>query len=191
MSTYPAIALLELRSIPVGTLVADAMVKRAPLELLRAGTVQPGKYLVLVGGPVAVVEEAYAEGCRLAGPSLVDRIILPQVHAQVVAALDGTRQANDGDALGVFETQCIPANVQAADAAVKAAEVVIVEIRLGDGLGGKGVTHLAGKLADVQAAIEAATASVAGLEVGLQSVVIPAQHDEVRAQVNRQGTFHA
>ncbi|NKB16568.1 MAG: propanediol utilization protein, partial [Sphingomonadales bacterium] len=29
------------------------MVKRAPVELLRVGTVQPGKYLILVGGGTA------------------------------------------------------------------------------------------------------------------------------------------
>ena len=46
----PALALLELDSIAAGIEAGDAMAKRAPIEILRAGTVHPGKYLVLVGG---------------------------------------------------------------------------------------------------------------------------------------------
>ena len=46
----PAIGLLELSSIAVGILAADAMVKRSPVEVIYAGTAHPGKYLVLVAG---------------------------------------------------------------------------------------------------------------------------------------------
>jgi len=45
----PAIALLEFDSIAIGVRAGDAMVKRAPVEITYAGTVHPGKYLVLVG----------------------------------------------------------------------------------------------------------------------------------------------
>ena len=54
----PAIGLLELDSIAVGIRAGDAMVKQAPLDYCYAGTVQPGKYLVLVAGDTASVEEA-------------------------------------------------------------------------------------------------------------------------------------
>ncbi len=49
----PALALLEFGSIAVGMQAADAMVKRAPIDTLRSGTVHNGKYLVLIGGQVA------------------------------------------------------------------------------------------------------------------------------------------
>ncbi len=189
MIPHPAIALLELNSIPVGTEVADAMVKRAPIEMLRIGTVQPGKYLILVGGTVAAVEESYIEGRRVAGDALTDQIILPVVHEQVYRSVDGERRANNGDALGVIETSSIPANVQAADKAVKAANVVIVEIRLGDGLGGKGMTHVTGKLEAVQAAVLAGVASVTDAEIVTRSVIIPSQHAELRERVDRSSLF--
>ena len=63
--TQPAITVLELDSVAIGTQVADAMVKRAPIKLIRSGTVQPGKYLILVGGSVAAVEESHVEGLRV------------------------------------------------------------------------------------------------------------------------------
>lgn len=191
MIPHPAIALLELNAVPVGTEVADAMVKRAPIELLRIGTVQPGKYLILVGGSVAAVEESYVEGQRIAADALTDHIILPDIHEQVYHSVNGERRANEGDALGVIETSSIPANVLAADKAVKAANVLIVEIRLGDGLGGKGMTHLTGKLEAVQAAVQAGLASVTDREIVTRSVVIPSQHADLRERVNRSTLFLA
>ena len=189
MNTAPAIALLELDSVAIGTWVADAMVKRAPIEVLRVGTVQPGKYLILVGGSVAAVEEAYREGLGLGGDSLTDVIFLPAVHEQVYGAVEGMRRANDGDALGIIESSSIPANVRAADKAVKAAKVTIVEIRLGDGLGGKGITQLTGKIHDVQAAVAAGIDSISRPEIVVRSVVIPAQHLELRQGVDRSTSF--
>ena len=48
MKKYPSIALLELSSIAVGIFTADAMVKRAPITVLKSGTVHNGKYLILI-----------------------------------------------------------------------------------------------------------------------------------------------
>ena len=189
MSVSPAIALLEFDSIAVGTHVADAMVKRSPIQQLWAGTVQPGKYVVLVGGSVAAVEEAHFEGIREGDDALLDEILLPAVHEQVYESLEGKRRGNDGDALGIMEMSSLPATLLAADKAVKAAKVSIVEIRLGDGLGGKGITHLTGKVEDVQAAIAAGVAAVDGLSAQVRSVVIPRQHLELRQRIERSTRF--
>ena len=189
MNASPAIALLEFDSIAIGTRVADAMVKRSPIRQLWVGTVQPGKYVVLVGGSVAAVEEAHLEGIREGGDALLGEILLPAVHEQVYESLEGQRRANDGDALGILEMSSLPATVIAADRAVKAANVSVVEIRLGDGLGGKGITHLTGKVEDVQAAIAAGVAAVEGLSAQVRSVVIPQQHLELRQRIERSTRF--
>ena len=189
MNTLPAIAMLELDSIAVGTRVADAMIKRAPVREIRVGTVQPGKYLVLVGVSVAAVEEAHFEGVRESGDALVNEILLPNVHEQVYESIEGKRRKNHGDALGILETSSLAANLLAADKAVKAAEVTIVEIRLGDGLGGKGVTSMTGMVQDVQAAIAAGVASVNQTDVVVHSVVIPRQHMELRQRLDQSTRF--
>lgn len=189
MNTAPAIALLEFDSIAIGTRAADAMVKRAPIQKLWVGTVQPGKYVVLVGGSVAAVEESHLEGIREGGDALLGEILLPAVHEQVYESLEGKRRANDGDALGILEMSSLPATVIAADRAVKAANVSVVEIRLGDGLGGKGITHLTGKVEDVQAAIAAGVAGVDGSSVQVRSVVIPQQHLELRQRIEHSTRF--
>ena len=152
-SFQPALALIELASIAVGIEAGDAMVKRAPVEVLRAGTIHPGKFLVLVTGEVADVEEALAAGLEVGEACLVDSVFLPHVHRQVVAALRGARRGGAGEALGIVETATVAATIQAADAGAKGARVELLELRLGDGLGGKGYLLFDGTAADVEAAV--------------------------------------
>ena len=50
-----AVAAIETSSIAQGTVVGDALVKTAEVELLQATTISPGKYWLLIGGDVAPV----------------------------------------------------------------------------------------------------------------------------------------
>lgn len=190
MNRQPAIAVLEFDSIAVGTHTADAMVKKAPLETFRVGTVQPGKYVVLIGGTVGAVDESYVEGLRVGAEALTDEVLLPDVHRQVYDAVGGKRQKVDGDALGVIEVSGLAATVIAADKAVKTASVRVVEIRLGDGLGGKGVIHVSGTVHDVQAAVEAALAAVTRPGVTVRHTIIPALDEELRQNIDRSTAFY-
>jgi len=156
----PAILLLEFDSIARGIRAGDAIAKRAPLETLHTGTVQPGKYLVLAGGEVAGVEEARLAGLLVAGDSLLDEIFLPDVHPDVVAAIVGERRQEPGEALGVVETRTVAAVLRAADAGVKGANVALLEVLLADGLGGKGYLLFGGTVSEVEAAVELGVASL-------------------------------
>jgi microcompartment protein CcmL/EutN len=175
----PALALVEFSSIAAGIQAADAMVKRAPIDIIRSGTVQPGKFLVLIGGQVADVEESLAAGRLQGGNAVVDFVYLPQVHPQVVTALSGGRQPQPTDALGVVETISVATAIHAADAGVKGAQVRLLEIRLADGLGGKGIVLYAGLVADVEAAVELGTGVLERPELLVRKVVIPQLHQEI------------
>jgi microcompartment protein CcmL/EutN len=172
----PALALLEFTSIAAGIQAADAMVKRAPIDVIRAGTVQPGKYLVLIGGEVADVEESLAAGREVGGAAAVDFVYLPFVHPEVVRAVAGTRVPEVTDALGIVETTTVAAAIHAADAGVKGAEVRLVEVRLADGLGGKGIVLFSGLVADVEAAVEIGVGVLERPELLVRQVVIPQLH---------------
>ena len=189
MNEPPAIAVLEFDSIAIGTHAADAMVKKASIELFRAGSVQPGKYVVLIGGTVADVDESYVEGLRVGADALTDEIFLPDIHRQAYDAVAGKRQALSGDALGVIEASGLAATVVAADKAIKAARVSIVEVRLGDGLGGKGITHLTGAVHDVQTAVEAGLAAAGRPNVTVRHTVIPAVDEQLRQRINQSTRF--
>lgn len=190
MRLDPALALLELSSIAVGIRAGDAMAKRVALATLRAGTVHPGKYLVLAAGEMGDVEEAFGAGVEAAGSRLCAHLLLPAVDAQVVAALAGARAAHEGEALGVIETSAVAATLAAADAGVKAAAVRLLEVHLADGLGGKAYALFAGPVADVEVAVERAAAVVA-VEHLVEQVVIAQLHGEMRDNLVRGGAFLA
>ena len=175
----PALALLEFSSIATGIQAADAMVKRAPIDVIRAGTVQPGKYLVLVGGQVADVEDSLAAGREVGGVAVVDLVYLPHVHPEVVGAIAGGRVPQATDALGVVETTTVAAAIHAADAGIKGAEVRLIEVRLADGLGGKGIVLFSGLVADVEAAVEIGVGVLERPDLLVRQVVIPQLHPEM------------
>jgi microcompartment protein CcmL/EutN len=175
----PALALLEFSSIAAGIEAADAMVKRAPIDVIRSGTVQPGKYLVLIGGQVADVEESLAAGREVGGDAAVDLVYLPQVHPEVVTSIAGGRVPDVNDALGIVETTTVAAAIHAADAGIKGAAVRLVEIRLADGLGGKGIVLFSGLVADVEAAVEIGVGVLERTELLVRQVVIPKLHPEM------------
>lgn len=182
----PALALLEFTSIAAGIQAGDAMVKRAVLERVYAGTVQPGRFLVLIGGAVAEVEEALKAGKETAPDALLDVVYLPGVHREVVRALAGGRAPKADDALGIIETQTVAAAIQAADKGVKGAQVNLMEIRLADGLHGKGLVFFTGLVADVEAALELAD-GVLELHQKVRQVVISQLHPEFGTLI-RSGT---
>jgi microcompartment protein CcmL/EutN len=189
MKKLPAIALIELGSIAAGTFAADKMVKRSPVELLHAGTVQPGKYLILVGGGTAEVEESYREGMQAAAAEILDDVLLPDVHPQVVEALDGARSFGRYESLVVLETSTVAAIVRATDAAVKGAQVQLAELRLANGLGGRGVAILTGGLSDIQAAAEIAGQRLAGRNVTLCHSIVSNVHEQIASRLGASTRF--
>jgi microcompartment protein CcmL/EutN len=186
----PALALLEFNSIAAGVLSADAMVKRATLAVVHAGTVQPGRFLVLIGGEVAEVQESLMAGLETAPDALSDHIFLPHVHPEVVRALSAVRVLKPDDALGVVETRTVPAAILAADRGVKGAEVTLMEIRLADGLGGKGIVLFTGQVSDVEAALEIAD-SVLTETQKVRQVVISQLHPDIAAVLREHTRFGA
>ncbi len=185
----PALSLIEFDSIAAGILAADAMVKRAPIDVIQAGTVQPGKYLVLIGGLTADVEESLAAGREVGGGAIVDLVYLPQVHPEVVEALRGGRVPDPNDALGVVETRSVAAAIHAADAGIKGAEVRLVEVRLADGLGGKGIVLYSGLVADIEIAVALGVGVIDQAKQLVRQVVIPQLHPEMWANLSSATRF--
>jgi len=180
---HPSLALIEFDSIAAGIEAGDAMAKKAPIARLVAGTVQPGKYLVLVSGEVADVEESLAAGLAVGASAVLDHVYLPGVHPHVVDAIAMQRRTQPVDALGVVETRTVAAAIAAADAGVKGAAVNLLEVRLADGLGGHGLVFFDGLVADVEAAVQIGTDAIAGGAALIHAVVIPQLHAEMAANL--------
>ena len=106
LPTGPAIGLIELCSVARGLHVCDAMVKRAVVEILRATTTHPGKYIVLIRGGVDEVHEALEAGRALAKDAFIDILELPNPHDELNAVLDQP-QRPPLKALNIGETHSI------------------------------------------------------------------------------------
>jgi hypothetical protein len=127
-------------------------------------------------------------GIETGRAALRDQLFLPNIHPDAVRVLTGGFQPGEViEALGVVETQTVAAALLAADAGLKGAAVRLHQLRLADGLGGKGLAIFSGLVADVEAAVEISTALVAAQLV--RQVVISQLHAEMWENVNRVGRF--
>ena len=177
--TRNAIGLIELSSVGIGFLVADTMLKTAAVELLLNRTICSGKYMILVAGQVAAVEASLTAGVGAGDASVIDSCLIPNVDDALFPAISGTVVIRNKEALGVVESFSVAALIEAADAAVKAADVQLLEIRLAMALGGKAFARMTGNVAAVEAAVEAGAAVVAQRGLLVSKVVIPAPVDEI------------
>lgn len=181
-----AIGAIETSSIAQGIVVADAMVKTADVEVVESSMLSPGKHWVLVSGEVAPVRASYRQGLEVAAETLLDSLFIPQLHGDVLRALRGTARAGvgraDDDALGVIETLTASSAILAADTAAKAAAVTLRDLRLANGLGGKGVLTLSGSVSDVQAAVDAGRADAQQRGLLARWVVIPRLAESLRSR---------
>jgi microcompartment protein CcmL/EutN len=178
-ATYgPALGFLETSSIAAGIEATDAMMKKAAVDLLLTTIVPRGKYLILVGGAVADVEQSLAAGREKAGRAVVDEFLIQGVHPQLPAAIKGRVAVPKLDAVGIIETREVASAIFAGDAAAKAAAVTLIEAR--NQPGAKGLVVLTGDVGAVEAAVAAGVATVKkeGMLVG--SVVIPAAHEALK-----------
>ncbi|MFH1532321.1 MAG: BMC domain-containing protein [Pseudomonadota bacterium] len=179
MISHPAIGLLEVSSLARGFVVTDAVVKKAAVTLISAHPIAPGRYVTLFWGSVAEVEESFAAGEEVGREVLVDHLFLPGAHEQVIEALTaGRTRRPDLDALGILETYSITGAILSADAACKAAEVELLELRLAHGMGGKGLWIVTGALADVEAAMEAGE-GILESRILVRTEIIPRPHPDM------------
>ncbi len=150
--------MLDLGDIPRGLYALDILAKEAEVDVLSAGTIQDGRYLILFGGQVEPVEFAFEKALDAAKHTLRDAILLPWAEERIAPAiLDNTiRWPAPGDTVGVLQNDTSPTMLRAVDVALKGAMVDLVQLRVGDGLGGKAIATLWGETHDVEAALELA-----------------------------------
>lgn len=151
------------------------MAKAADVELLASRPICSGKHFTLVAGTTGSVVEALARGREEAGDSLVDELMLAQVHKQVIPATLGGGVMPGRDAVGIIETFTVASGILAGDGAAKGAEIKLVDLRLAVGIGGKSYVILTGTLAEVESAVKlgAGLVSERGLLAGTAVIARP------------------
>jgi microcompartment protein CcmL/EutN len=174
-----SIGLIELTSIAAGFQACDAMLKAANVDLLLSRSICSGKYMVMVRGDVSAVQASVEAGISQGNFSIIDSFVIPNLHESVFPAIAGGTKVEELGALGILESFSVASLIEGADAAVKAANVQLIEIRLAMALGGKAFVTLTGNVAAVQSAIDSGAAVVGQKGMLVNKVVIPHPRPEL------------
>jgi microcompartment protein CcmL/EutN len=178
-----SIGLIELTSIAAGFQVTDAMLKAAAVKLILSRSICSGKYMVMVRGDVAAVPASVSAGVRAGNFSVIDSFVIPNIHESVFPALSGAAKVEELEALGIVESFSVASLIEGADAAVKAANVQLIEIRLAMALGDKAFVILTGNVAAVESAVDAGAQVVGAKGMLVNKVVIPSPSPELLTEM--------
>ncbi|WP_372995956.1 BMC domain-containing protein [Lutispora sp.] len=151
-----SIGMIELNSIARAVETADVMIKSGEVELVFSKPVCPGKFIIMIAGDVGAVKSSIEAGLEKAGQFAVENFIIPNVNPQVLNAFNGANPIEKVNAIGVMEFFNIASSVKAADKASKAAQIQLIDIRLGISIGGKSFVVLSGDVSAVTEAVESA-----------------------------------
>jgi microcompartment protein CcmL/EutN len=174
-----AAGMIEFNSIAAGIEAADHMFKAAQVEPLVLKTICPGKFLAGVYADVARVKASINAGLDSGKVYVVDHFVIPNIDHSVISAMNGAVEKAGGAAVGVIETFSASSSITAADTAVKAAKIDLIEVRLAMGLGGKGLCILSGDVGAVQMAVHAGAADAGAKGLLVNKVIIPSISPQV------------
>lgn len=174
------LGVLEFNSIAVGIKALDSIVKASPVKVIDARTICPGKFIVLFTGDVASVDASLTAGKEIGEGYLIDELFIPNLHPQIIPAIIGTVECKVWDAVAVVESFSVVASIEAADIAAKTANVLISEIRLAMGIGGKSYIKMIGNIDEVEAAVKAAVKIIGSKGLLCKEVIIPNPHPAIK-----------
>jgi len=173
MAPINSIGLLEVSSVAAGYRSADAMLKAASVGLILSRSICSGKFLIAVSGDSPSVKVATAAGGTAAGATVIEQLVINQLHPSIFPAIGQSVQLEKADvgALGIIETFSAGSIIQAADAAAKSADIILFRLQLAMALGGKGFLLMTGDQGSVDSALQAGKEAAKGMLVN--AVLIP------------------
>jgi microcompartment protein CcmL/EutN len=175
IGTHHCIGFIETSSIAKGIEATDSMMKMAEVELLMTAIIPRGKYLIMIGGNVADVQSSLRAGMQTAAGTVLDHFIIQNVHPELPPAIKGRVKPDHIEAIGIIETKEVASAIYAGDAAVKSANIKLIEAR--NQPGGKGLVVLTGEVGAVRTAVAAGVASIKKDGMLIGEVVIPYAHE--------------
>ena len=175
------LAALELNSIAVGLQSLDGMVNAGPVQIVDAKTICPGKFVIIITGEVAAVDSALSKGKEIGEGCVVDELFIPNLHPQIIPAIIGTVECEIWDAIAMVESFSVTASISAADTAAKTADILINEIRLAAGMGGKSYLKMVGNIYEVEAAVHAAVEAIKSKGLLCREIIIPNPHPDIKS----------
>ena len=149
-----------------------------------------GRYLSILGGSTASVDEALQEGLYWGKEHVIDYAFLPDIVTNLHNAVLGKRYNTTEGALSILETATISSSLQAAEYILKGTPVTLIELRTGDPqMGGRGLTLYQGELHDISEATEIASAFLQNKGTEFTQRILTSPHEIMIQQVNASTSF--
>lgn len=174
-----SIGLVEVKNVSKGIVVTDEMLKSAGIHLISSGSVCPGKFVTIVGGELSAIRASVERAKIIAEDAMIDTFVIGNLGKNVYEAVCGTANVTQKRAFGIIETFTAASAIEAADAAVKAGDIELIEVRVARGMGGKCFVSMTGDVADVKAAVEAGAVIATKQGVLINTEVIANPHPEL------------
>jgi microcompartment protein CcmL/EutN len=151
-----AIGFLQTKEMGLGYIVADAMVKAAPVTIIESKPMCPGWFFILVAGEAAAVRSAVNTGQGVAGSGLLAKGEIYKVSKSVLKAMNNRQKPEQIKSLGFIETRNLVTGIQLSDVAVKSGKIEMIRLSRVVGNCGKTLSIFTGETAAVNQALNAA-----------------------------------
>ena len=148
-----SVGVIEISNITKGYLVCDTILKSANIKMLSAGSVCPGKFVMVFTGTVSSVLHACGHVRENFSEYILDISEFGNIDDRIFDAINGFIEGKLSGALGIIETYSAASCILAADFALKAANVSVAELRLARGMGGKSFVSVTGSVSAVNEAV--------------------------------------
>lgn len=170
-----SIGVVEISNVVKGYVACDGILKTVAVQMVMAQPVCPGKFVMIFGGSVSSVTTACEYAKNYFSDFIIDVQNFGNIEKRVFDGLNGALEGKTDGALGIVETFSVAACILAADAALKAANVELCDIRIARGMGGKSYVSVTGTVGAVTASVEAGAqrAKDDGLLVDMDVIASP------------------
>ncbi len=150
-----SIGAIEFKSIAKGIEVSNEMVKKHIVEVLYLKSICPGKFLVIVSGDVADVNNCIDCGMSLSEGFVVDSFVINSVHNQIIDGLKHRYESHTNiKSVLLVETNRVCAGIKMLDKTLKSANVNLAMLQLSFTIAGKLVYMVSGDIGSLESAIE-------------------------------------
>jgi microcompartment protein CcmL/EutN len=148
MNSRNTIGIIELASIHKGFEVQDVLLKMVHIEKILARTICSGKYLIIMRGEIADVEEGISLARQVGGFAIIDALTIANVDERIFPALAGSTmiESPEVDGLLIIETFSVASAIKAGDYALKESDISILRIHAAMAVGGKGFMVITGNI---------------------------------------------
>lgn len=174
-----SIGIVEFRSIAIGIGAVDRIVKSSDVKILDAKVICPGKYYIIFSGSVGAVNNSMSVVVEESKNFLIDWAVISNVYPEIFTGLNQTSDVGELQAIGVIETLTSPSIIIAADAAIKATSVSLIEIRIARALGGKNICIINGDISSVNESVRVGIEYAQKKDFLVDYQIIPSPHKDL------------